>query len=179
MKTAIFLSALLLLTSHSFAEVEVQDASGFVIQHELPLEVEPQLAWLAMTRPQLWWDPAHSWSGDSANFSLSLEPGGCLCETLPGGGFAEHLRVVYSKPIEEIRLAGGLGPLQGLGFDGVMTWALADAGSGSLLRWSYRVDGRVSESLQSLPAAVDGVLRQQLQRLATHLETISGENAEQ
>ena len=177
MKTAIFLSALL-LTSQSVAEVEVQDANGFVIQHELPLDVPKEAAWLALIRPQLWWDPAHSWSGDASNFSLTLEPGGCFCETLPGGGFAEHLRTVYVSPTDEIRLAGGLGPLQGLGFDGVMTWKLTDSESGGLLRWTYRVDGRVSQNLETLPTAVDGVLRGQLQRLSDYLGQIGSDESD-
>ena len=169
MKITLFPGALALLAQPVLAEVEVQDANGFVIQHELPLKSAPERVWEVLAQPQFWWDPAHSWSGDADNFSLVLEPGGCFCETLPAGGFAEHLRVVFVQPQQEIRLSGGLGPLQGLGFDGVMTWQLADTETGSLLRWTYRVDGRVSEQLQSLPSAVDGVLRAQLLRLSESL----------
>ncbi len=43
-----------------------------------------------------WWSDAHTYSGKASNLTLRNEPGGCFCETLPGGGFVRHASLEYS-----------------------------------------------------------------------------------
>ena len=50
-------------------------------------------------------------SGNSANLSLALTPGGCFCERFPKGGGIEHMRVTYVDPGKRVVLTGALGPL--------------------------------------------------------------------
>src|SRR4029077_15300692 len=83
-----------------------------------------------------WWNPQHTYSGDSKNLSIDPRPGGCFCERLPGGG-VEHMRVVLVRSNETIRLVGGLGPLQASGVAGSMTWRLSPAERGTKLELTY------------------------------------------
>lgn len=50
----------------------------------------------AAERIEKCWDPAHRYSGDAANLSLDVQPGGMFVERLPGGGWCEE---VWSEPV--------------------------------------------------------------------------------
>ncbi|WP_150864061.1 SRPBCC family protein [Marinihelvus fidelis] len=171
------LAAMLLAPAMAAAEVTSTDANGFGIvqQRNLP-GVTPQQAWAAMTRRVgSWWDPSHTWSGDASKLNLEAKPDGCFCEWLPNGGWAEHMRVVYLVPGQSLRLRGGLGPLMELGLSGTMTWRVSaretsgDTAAGTLVEWRYIVSGHRPEGFADLAPAVDGVLGQQLDRLADSL----------
>ncbi len=52
------------------------------------------------------------------------------------------MQVVYAAPGKTLRLSGGLGPLQGMGVTGAMTFTLEPAADGrTLLRYQYVVLG--------------------------------------
>ena len=59
----------------------------------------------------------------------------------PKGGSVLHLIVVYSDPGKSLRLRGALGPFQGLGVDGALTWKLEPAVDGTRLFVTYALGG--------------------------------------
>ena len=118
-----------------------------------------------------WWDPQHTYSGDAKNLSLDARPGGCFCEKLPNGGGIEHARVIYVAPREVLRLSGALGPLQGSGVAGTLTWKLTSGTDNTRLQLSYSVGGFIDGGFEKIAPAVESVLRVQLDRLKQFAET--------
>lgn len=153
------------------AEVTAAADGGFISRHTLTLEASPTVVWRALTdEVSRWWDPAHSYSGDAGNFSLDARAGGCFCEALAGGGSVMHLQVVFAEPDRLLRMSGGLGPLQGLGVSGAMTFELEPAPAGrTVLRYQYVVSGFLPDGLAGLAEPVDSVQLGQLERLARYL----------
>lgn len=172
-KPLLFLSTLLLATAWTnpvSAELTEADTDHFTTRHELLTPAEPAAVFRVMTAEiGQWWNPAHSWSGDGGNLYLEAEPGGCFCERLPDGGFAEHLRIIYLAPGAEIRFDGALGPLQTMAVQGRMTWGVEATDAGSRVTFTYRVFGHPEGGLTGIAPAVDGVIGEQLQRLVERL----------
>src|SRR5437868_499959 len=74
-------------------------SSGFLVRHDLEISASPPKVYEALIgQIGLWWNPQHTYSGDSKNLSIDARPGGCFCERLPHGGGVEHLRVIYLAP---------------------------------------------------------------------------------
>lgn len=153
------------------AEVTASADHGFISEHTLILQATPAQAWLALTdNIHLWWDGSHSYSGDAGNFSLAAVAGGCFCEQLPDGGQVEHMRVVFAAPGKQLRLSGGLGPLQEIGAGGSMTFILnALDNETTELQYRYVVSGFLPSGLQGFAGPVDQVQLSQLQRLQSYL----------
>ncbi len=169
------------------AEVVQADAGGFFVSGSVTVtRVSPEQAWVALLFPSRWWSSAHTWSGDAANLWLADTAGGCFCETIPGPangveiGSAEHMRMIQAVPGQLLRMQGALGPLQSEAVTGVLTIEIEDvtvAGlpshdveTGALIRWSYVVGGYSRVPLDQIAPAVDAVVAEQMQRLATHLQ---------
>ncbi|MBS0396967.1 MAG: ATPase [Proteobacteria bacterium] len=147
-------------------EVVAAGAGGFEVRAEALYPGDPASAWRRLLRPRDWWDPAHTYSKDARNLSLEATPGGCWCERLAGGGFVRHLEVVYLAPRATLRLSGGLGPLQGMGASGSLTFTLQAEGTATRIRLDYVVAGFAPAGFADLARAVDGVLGAQLARYA-------------
>jgi len=170
LRAALF-TVLLLPAAPLVAELTQSDEQGFTVDHSVSTAAAPYVAWRTLTAHiDQWWNPAHSWSGEAARLYMETERGGCFCERLPDGGFAEHLRIVYLAPGKEIRFEGGLGPLQTMPVQGRMTWKIEPSGSGSTIRFTYRVFGHPEGGLAGIAPAVDGVIGEQLQRLGERLD---------
>ena len=149
-----------------------QESTGFTVKHEATIAAAPAKVYeAAIKQVGKWWDPEHTYTGDSQNLSIDARPGGCFCETFPEGGGIEHMRVIYASPGKVIRMSGALGPLQASGVAGSFTWTMAPAGDGTKLTWSYAVGGFMEGGFGPVTPAVEQVLGQQLQRLKTYLET--------
>jgi len=157
------LLALLLLTPTAAGQVRESSPDHFVLERSVRLAAAPAEVWGALVRIDEWWSPDHTYSGDSSRLSLSAAPGGCFCETLPAGGFVEHMRVVYAEPNVMLRMTGGLGPLQEYAVSGSMTWSFEADGNSTVLTVRYRVTG--AGGLDQWSEPVDGVLAEQLSRL--------------
>jgi hypothetical protein len=150
--------------------VEVSD-TAFFVRNKVAMAASPQQVYDALTGEIAeWWDGAHSISGDAANLSLDPRPGGCFCERLPAGGGVRHLTVLFASPGKELRLSGGLGPLQEGAVVGMMIWRLARSGGATEVELSYRVSGSWPGGLGTMAEPVDGVLREQLLRLKSFVE---------
>jgi uncharacterized protein YndB with AHSA1/START domain len=113
--------------------------TGFLVRLERTMAAPPARVYDALVgQVGCWWNPQHTYSGDSKNLSIDPRPGGCFCERLPNGG-VEHMRVVLIRANEMVRMIGGLGPLQGSGVSGSMTWRLSPTEKGSKLELTYSV----------------------------------------
>lgn len=162
------LIAAIALSTPATAEVVSASSTGFEVRETVPLVVPPAAAYAAFTKIGAWWDPQHTYSGDSANLSLALSPGGCFCERVPKtGGGIEHLRVAYIEPGKRIVLTGALGPLLFEAVNGVMDVEVKTIAGGSQLTLDYKASGFAKGGADKLAAAVDQVLAEQMKRLRT------------
>jgi hypothetical protein len=161
-----YLAALLLLAAPVPAAAEVVSASsnGFEVRETVNLVVKPEVAMRAFTGVASWWNGEHTYSGDSANLSLSATPGGCFCERFPKGGGIEHMRVAYVDPGKRIVLTGTLGPLLYEATTGVMDVQVKSTGAGSQLILDYRASGFFKGGADKLAPIVDQVLAEQMKR---------------
>ena len=145
-------------------------ANGFEIRETVHVGASPDKAYAALLEPARWWSSDHTFSGSAANLKLDARAGGCWCETLPGGGSVEIMRVVNVAPGKIIRLRGALGPFQGLGVDGAMTWSIKGGADGTDITFGYAVGGYVKDGFDGLSKAADRVLGEQLDRLKKLLD---------
>ena len=167
MRALVFLAALS-LSAPAAAGVVSSSANGFEVRHTVNLVVPPQIAFAAFANIGAWWDPEHTYSGDSANLSLTLSPGGCFCERIPKtAGAVEHLRVSYIEPGKRIVLTGALGPLLFEGAAGAMDVQVERIAGGSRVTLDYKVGGFASGNAQGLAPLVDSVLGDQMKRFRT------------
>lgn len=157
-----------------FAHAKVIDAKphGFKIEHELVFDESEKAVFKAIINPQKWWLSSHTWSGKSENLYLEPIAGGCFCERLNPGSVS-HLQVVYFKPNKELRLFGALGPLQTMGTSGHMIFALSKENGKTTLKVTYIVGGYWEKGLENLAPAVDSVLGQQTNSLASFIKESS------
>ena len=178
---AVIAVAALLPATPARAELLKSAETGFTARNAVSIAARPDAVWAALIEPARWWNPAHSWSGEATSFSLDARAGGCFCEALPNGGSVEHQRVLFVSPGKLLRLAGGLGPLQPEPVSAVMSWELKADGEGTRLTQTYAVRGAVSGGgeggLGAWAAPVDGVIREQLERLQRLVERGSPEPA--
>jgi hypothetical protein len=166
-----------LAASPAEARVSLVNERGFIIHLIATVPAEPDKVWAELVNPADWWDKEHSFSGDSANFTLDPKPGGCFCETLPGAdagapprGGVEHMRVIYVEKPRAMRLSGALGPMQADALTGTLTMQLKPAeGGGTEILWEYVVGGLSRAPFDAMSTSVDQVLGEQLQRLSEKL----------
>jgi hypothetical protein len=155
----------LLLVQPAAAEVLSVGPNGFEVRESVHVAAAPDKAYAALLLPARWWSSDHTFSGSAANLQLDARAGGCWCETLPNGGSVEHLRVVYVAPGKVLRLRGALGPFQGLGVEGAMTWSVKNGANGTDITVSYAMGGYAKDGFDGLSKAADQVLGEQIERL--------------
>ncbi len=167
---AIILMAVFLSASPAPAEAEVvsADAHAFEIRHTANLVVPQAAAFAAIGQVQNWWSKDHTYSGNAANLSLEMRPGGCFCEQLDDGGGIEHLRVSYVQPGERVVLTGALGPLLFQAVSGVMDIKVERIAGGSKISMTYSAAGFAKGNGAELAPAVDQVLGEQMKRLRAY-----------
>ncbi len=163
----------LLAAAPASAEVVKVEGSTFIVEHKLTIAAVPDTVWRSLGEPARWWSKAHSWSGDSANFSMQMRPGGCFCEALPGGGGAEHARIVYVAPNKLLRLSGALGPLQQGAVAGTLSFEMSGEGQETALVVRYVVSGYTGMDAVKLAPLVDGVIGEQAAGLKRAAEALS------
>jgi uncharacterized protein YndB with AHSA1/START domain len=160
------------------AEVTARTDTGFVIRVTGEVAASPAEAWKAFTTPSLWWNPQHTFSGEAANLSMDASANGCFCEKLPvpkgapatqKPGSVMHMRIVYAEPYRALRLVGGLGPLQSEAVNGTMTVTFkaveGSGGKSTRILWEYVVGGFMRYKTETISAAVDKVLGEQISGL--------------
>lgn len=165
MRTILLAVALIGATSAN-ADILGSSDTGFTSEYRLMIAAPPAKVWDALVHPDRWWESGHTYSGSAANLSLDARPGGCWCEKTATGG-VEHMRVIYVATGDTLRMTGGLGPLQSLPVNAVMTITLKPSGAGTQITATYVVGG---SGLASLAAPVDQVLGTQRPRLKAAAE---------
>lgn len=166
----IALVALAALPPVTSADVKQATPDSLLIQGSRNLRATPAKAYAAIADVAHWWSGEHTWSGDAANLSLQPQAGGCFCERWKDNS-VQHMQVLWASNGQMLRLQGALGPLQGMAVQGVLTFTLKPAGSGSTLQLEYRVNGVASSALDKIAQGVDGVLMEQLDRLQRYADT--------
>ena len=183
----VFALAAMVAAAPLSAKVADTSDNGFVTQDVAEVAATPLETWLALIKPGDWWNDAHTWSGDAANMTLTPQAGGCFCERVPGedredgfslDGSAGHMSVIQAYPLKNLRMRGGLGPLQGEPATGVLTVTLEEIKGGTRIRWEYVVGGYMRYDVETIAKAVDGVMSQQLAGLRDHLGALEGEGSE-
>ena len=166
-RTLLFSGALLapLLGAAARADIQSVGANGFEVKHTVHVAAAADKVYAALLQPAHWWSSEHTFSGNAANLVLEARAGGCWCESLPDGGSVEHLHVVYVAPGKVLRLRGALGPFQGLGVDGAMTWTVKGGATGTDIAVSYSVGGYAKDGFDGAAKAADRVLGEQIERL--------------
>jgi uncharacterized protein YndB with AHSA1/START domain len=157
-------------SSQASAKVVQSSPEGFVVRESAVVKAGRESVWAALIAPARWWNKDHSWSGDAKNLTLEPRAGGCFCETLPGGGSAEHMRVIQAAPGQLLRFRGALGPLQSEALDGVLTVELKAIDGATSIEWTYVVGGYARFPLKEIAPAVDAVVSEQAGRLASLVE---------
>ncbi|QFT78254.1 SRPBCC family protein [Erythrobacter sp. THAF29] len=166
------------------AEVIEEDDKGFVTRDQAIVEASPKQVWLELITPSNWWNDAHTWSGDAANMTIRPQAGGCFCEKIPETeeenritleGSVEHMRVIQAYPESALRMVGALGPLQSEPVTGILTIAISTVDEGTRIVWEYNVGGRMRYETPVISKAVDGVMTQQLDGLASKLGRVDKE----
>jgi uncharacterized protein YndB with AHSA1/START domain len=156
------------------AELTETSETGFVVAFSFETAATPEQTWETLVTPSLWWSSDHSYSGDAANFSLEVAPGGCFCETWDRGA-VKHGEVVQFFTGAFLRIEGGLGPLQNLAVGQVQDWTIEATAGGSKVSYLSRVSGRAEDGLVELAPVVDMVIGEQVGRLERYLATGSAE----
>jgi uncharacterized protein YndB with AHSA1/START domain len=169
---SILVCGVALLSTSLAAEVTSVGPSGFAVKHEVPIKAAPGIVYDALAvKVGSWWSPDHTYSKDSKNLSIAAVPGGCFCERFPDSGGVQHMTVVYASPGKALRMTGALGPLQGSGLAGSMTWDLAKSETGTKLVVTYVVGGYMAGGFEKIAPAVDAMVGGQAARLRNFLET--------
>lgn len=159
------------LAAPAHAEVKQTWAAGFQLENKVTIAASPDKVWAALGQIGKWWNGAHSYSGDSANMTMPLTPGGCFCEALPKNGGVKHGEVVMVMPGQTLRINAPLGPLQGEGVSAALTFTLkATADGGTEVTQTFNVGGARPE-IVGYAGGIDGVVGEQLGRLKTYVET--------
>ncbi|MDB5418707.1 MAG: ATPase [Phenylobacterium sp.] len=151
------------------AAVTDRSAAGFEVVEKATIAAPPDKVWATLMRPYRWWSGQHTWSGDAKN--LAIDGGGCFCETLPRGA-VRHMTITYADGKSQLRMFGGLGPLQFTGAAGHLGVTLKAAGTGTDVVMTYDVGGYAKGGLaETYAGPVDQVLGEQLMRLKKAVET--------
>jgi len=162
------------------AEVVALADNGFVVRHAVTVAADPDSAYQMVRMPDQWWSKDHSWTGNAANFYMDAQAGGCFCELIPEQGegperrlrgSVQHMRILYADRGKILRLSGALGPLQSEALTGTLTILFTPQDGGTQISFEYVVGGYARFGMADVAPAVDGVLGQQLARLAELLGT--------
>ncbi len=158
------------------AEVVETSPSGFRLRSAAVLETAtPDQAWAALVGWGDWWDPAHTYSGSSANLTLNVAAGGCLCEVWEGGE-VEHVWVLLAWPEQGLlRMNAPFGPLQAQPITAILTYTIRprDAGGVEVIQ-TFDVGGG-AEATAALAVPVDGVMSGGFARWVRLIETGSAD----
>ena len=151
------------------AEVISAENHGFEINIERVVNVDQETAYAQFLKINEWWSGDHTYFGDSKNLTIEAKAGGCFCEKLEGREVL-HMTVSYVEPNKEIRMIGGLGPLQMLGVHGGMSWKFEAVESNKTkITHHYQVNGYMKGGFTGLAPIVDQVQTIQVDSLVKRL----------
>jgi uncharacterized protein YndB with AHSA1/START domain len=171
MKFTVAILPLLFAANLAQAEVKSSAPNGFEITETVSIKAPAKQVYGALGKIGRWWSSKHTVTGNAANMYLDLSTKGCFCEKGKDGAQRQHMAVVDIVPNEQVRLRGALGPMQGMGVDGALTWTIKPEDGGVSFTQSYNVGGYMPDGLDKLAPHVDQVLHEQLTRFKSFVET--------
>lgn len=180
------IAILALSATPATAKIVAASDNGFAVRHEAEVTVDPETAYDMLRAPAKWWNGEHSWTGNAENLYMDAQAGGCFCELIPADesaekrvlrGSVQHMRILYAEPGKMLRLSGALGPLQSEAVTGTLTIMLKPTAQGTALSFEYVVGGYMRFSVDEIAPAVDGVIGEQLTRLANIVGPVLGGGA--
>lgn len=151
-------------------------AAGFTVHIKLTVQAAPDDVYRTLVHNiGDWWNPDHTYSHNAHNLTLDDKAMGCFCEKLPNQGSVRHMEVVYATPGSDLRMIGGLGPLQGIAATGPLTIELTSADNAkpptaTTLQVTYAVGGYQPKGMESWAAPVNAMLTEQFTRLKQFAE---------
>ena len=162
--TAIALAGLASIAS---AEIVAASPDHYTLRHEANSSIAPEALWERLIRPETWWHPDHTYSGEAQNLSLTPRAGGLWLEAWAGSS-VEHGRVLTIMEGEMLRLDAPFGPLQGMGVQVVWTITLEahEETGGTRIIFDEIANGSSASGLDAIAPAVDGVKQEAITRLA-------------
>jgi len=171
MSVAVAVSAAwLIATSAALSQPSAVSPAGFLVTQSHEVHASPQQVFDAIGRIGQWWNDAHTYSGHASNLSLTLVSGGCFCEKWDGNS-VQHAQVIQVRPGSLVRMQGGIGPLQPLPLNAVLTFAIATVGDKTQLSVTYAVAGNSDAALDKLAGPVDSVIGDSTDRLVAYVES--------
>lgn len=171
MRTWIIVCAALASSAVAHADVTDSSTTGFQLKITAHIAAPADKVYATIIQPAKWWSSSHTYSQSAANLSIDAKAGGCFCEALPDGGSVEHLRVSTAMPGKLLRMRGALGPFQGHGMDGAMSWSLEAVGKETNLTVTYDLGGHMAGGLGDWPQKANGMVSEQVGRLKKFIET--------
>ena len=168
--TAVAAALLLTQALSSHAEVIETSPIGFAISRAVHIAATPDRVYAALIQPARWWNSQHTFSGSAANMTLDARAGGCFCENWNGGS-VQHLVVVDAEPGKVLRMRGALGPFQGQGVDGAVSFTLKASAGGTDLTLDNIIGGFMKGGFAKWPSLADSMLADQMIRLKRYIET--------
>lgn len=154
------------------AEVQHVADTGFIVENGIQVSDDVATTWRTFVEEvDNWWPKDHSWWLDQGTFSIDPRAGGCFCELASDGRSAEHMRISFVDPQKMMIMTGGLGPLQGMGMFGALTFVFTGNDSGTEVVMTYRVNGINPDGFAELAPIVDMVQGLQIGGLKNFLES--------
>lgn len=172
MRAWLIATALCMVAAPAHAELKDSSPSGFTVENTITVPVDAKTAWRALVKDvHRWWPRDHTWWGEKGKLTIDARAGGCFCER-SGNREAQHMSVAMVVPNELLRMRGALGPLQGMGLDGVLEFRFKplEKGEGTQITLFFRNGGYTPDDLSKFAPVVDKVQAQQLGGLGKFLE---------
>lgn len=168
---ALIMLALCFVSFSAVSQVVEVGEHGFVISVERTVPTSHERAYQQFIQVKNWWSSEHTYFGDSNNLTIDAKAGGCFCE-INGTKQVLHMTVSYVDPNNEIRMVGGLGPLQMMGVQGGMVWKFEkiDEKTTKIVH-RYQVVGFVAGGLAKIADAVNQVQTLQVDRLVKQINS--------
>jgi hypothetical protein len=161
----------LALAGAARADVAQQWDGGFTLKSVVQVAAKPDRAYAALGEIGRWWANDHTYSGKAANLTTALKAGACWCEAWAGGG-VEHGRVLLaSPPLGTLRYDAALGPLQGMGVTGRLTYEIKAKDAGAEVVQTYTVSGGPAGLAKQIAGGVDAVMSEALARYRRYVDT--------
>jgi hypothetical protein len=155
---------------HAGAAVADSAPNGFTLKVTVDIKAAPGIVYdKVVNNIGGWWDPAHTFSGNSANLSIEEKALGCFCEKVKGG-MSRNMQVIYFVPDETLVMTGAPGLLRDMAATATMSIGFAAAEGGTRVSVIYAVGGYSPSGLDKLAGMVDGVLLAQFTRLKNFIE---------
>lgn len=148
------------------AEVVSSSPTHFELRLEAASSLSAEALWDRLVDPAAWWHPSHTYSGDAANLSLDVRPGGLWKEEWDGGSVL-HGRVLFIQPGSTLRLEAPFGPLQSIGAYTIWTITITATDEGSLVVFDEVSTGPPTADMAGLAPAVERVKAEAIGRLAS------------